>query len=437
MTYVGETENMALKKEKGYASLIFWCIIFFVLLLVRDAYEVGINKYILLGAAVFCAVFMKTDKLIYFYCFLFPLYVGLPGNYLTLVFLARLIMNVEKGGIKLSSLFFAIVICELVFWQNITYGTDEILNMMFLPGVLVILMLYSYNKKLDTGKVVMFYSAGVAALGLIMLLATLDAHEFSDLLTTSFRLGTSAATYTDTESMNVSIDPNFYGCFVIAAISTAVPLALKTETKKYEKLLLLGFSVTSTLICFVGLSRAFLLVLVVWAVCYLVSQNNIKGAIAMVSIAVLVIVLVVYLIPDAFDSIMARFKMEDMATANGRTTGMKNYFNLWKENPGFIIFGLGIFRCFVHCMPLQAFFGGGIIFFIFSIAYIKSFCIKGGEKLKFVSLLPIIVTFIMSCTIPSIHQLCCLFPLIYCGLLLRYEKMETIKGADSDNSQND
>ena len=262
MTKTMNVMDVERKKEHTYMPLIFCAIVFFSLLLLRDSYSVGINKYIFLVIVCLSAVCMKMTHLIYLFCFLFPLYVGLPGNYLTLILLVRLLFDIHH--VKASSFIITMVIAAYILLQNFFTGHTGIVPMMFIAGVILVLLLFTYKQNLDPFPMIMMYSAGVASLGLIMLISTLQVYDFSDLMSVAFRLGMGGVNYVEKGIMNVSIDPNFYGMYSIAAISLSFPYIFRLETKLITKVCLICFAIVQMVVALVGLSRAFVLVFVVW-----------------------------------------------------------------------------------------------------------------------------------------------------------------------------
>lgn len=418
MTYpVTKKEENRIKTNKKNLSVFFWSIIFSVFLLLRDSYSLNINKYIFVMIIILCSVIINPKQLIYLYCFLFPLYVGLPGNYMTLIFLFRLIFEYKKMHFKITSTFFAAAISIFIFLQNYITGYMSITNMMFIPGVILVLILFSYQVNLCRKAIILFYSLGVAVLGLIMLISTLQVYEFSSLLSVSFRLGTSSVDYVSSNVMNVSIDPNFYGLFVIAAIATGIPLVRSKAMLRTDKMLLLSALIISTTVGLVGLSRAFMLVLAIWMLLYLLMQKRIEGFIVVLSAIIIGTVLLFKFMPVVMNTIIDRFKDSDMATANNRLPIIQEHFELWTKNLFFILFGTGLFSNNVHNMPLQFLFGGGIILFALMLGFTISLT-RHESRLNFTmeKWLPMIVTLAMVSTVPAAGLLNFMFPVIIVGL---------------------
>ena len=416
MIKVSDAPCVSRIKNYSYIPIVIWGAVFFILLLLRDTYSVGINKNLFVILTCICALSMKTNNLIYLFCFLFPLYVGLPGNYMTLILIIRLIFS--TCTFKVTSLTLSIMISVFMFLQNIATGYTGIVPMMFIAGVVLVLLLFTGKYNLDPVPLILMYSAGVAALGYIMLTSTLNVYDLTDLMSTSFRLGSSAVNYVEEGIMNVSADPNFYGMFAIASISLALPLALHSQTTPLIKAFLYSFVIVQIVVSLIGLSRAFILILGIWFVLYLMSQKNIKGlAISFFAVVVTVIFLVNFM-PDVFKTILARFGDSDMVTGNGRTTLIFEFVDAWSSNVFTVLFGIGLFRCNVHCMPLQFLFGGGLILFMLVIALVASYVHLKPTRIGFSELVPFIVTFVMMCTVPAAGLINYMFPLVLIGLTL-------------------
>lgn len=422
MTNACNVTNTTQKRKHSYMLTIICAIVFFVLLLLRDTYAVGINKYLFIGIVCLCAVCMKTDQLIYLFCFLFPLYVGLPGNYLTLVLFARLLFETRR--VKSSSFIVTVAVAAFVFLQNIFMGFTGMVPMMFIVGVIVVMLLFTHKQGLKPLPMVLMYSAGVASLGFIMLASTLQVYEMTDLLSTSFRLGSSSVDYVEEGIMNVSMDPNFYGSFAIASISLAFPLIFQAGTRPVAKVCLALFVFTQLAVCLIGLSRAFVVILMVWMLLYLLSRRSIKGTVIAVIAIACIIILFVNFMPDVIETVLARFDDSDMATGNGRLTLIAEFWNEWGSSALTMLFGVGMYNCNVHCMPLQFLFGGGVVLFLLMVAL--AFSYRAAFKKKHLSeFLPLIVTFAMLCTVPAGVMLNYMFPLVLTGLILHISSGQT------------
>jgi len=409
------------KERRGIQALIIWCVLFFTLLLLRDGFMIAVNKNIFTLMAMVCVVTMTTEQVLCLYAFLFPLYFGLPGNYLTILLLLKMLTDIKHVRFTVLGFVATLLVCAYALGQNMVDGKMGIIHMVFVISLVLVFFIFQYQGRIRKNTFVLLYSSGVAALGLIMLVGTLTVHELEDLMSVGSRLGTTSAGYAEKGVMNVIVDPNFYGSFAISAISVAVPLALKGKIGKAGRLMLLLFSVISLSVGIIGLSRAFLLVIVAWFILYLFSQKNVKSALTVLIVLTLICLLVFALVPDALEAVFERFEDADMETGNGRIRLMNQFLSMWGETLASMLFGVGLFNCSVHCTPLQYLYGGGLILVFLLFVYI--FCSlkegngKFGTGFSMERILPFMVTFVMMCTIPSATMLSSMFPLIYVALV--------------------
>lgn len=419
------TNRLAVSSESDF-PVYFWSTVFTVLLFLRDSYSVGINKYLFIVITVLCAITMKPKQLIYLFSFLFPLYVGLPGNYMTLIFLLRLSLDYKNILFRRSSVFFTVAISLFIFLQNYITGYTSITHMMFIPGVVLVLFLFSYRINLDYKMMILLYSFGVASLGMIMLISTLQVYELSSLMSVAFRLGSASVNYVSSNVMNVNVDPNYYGLFAIAAISAGIPLIRGTTISRIEKTLLLVALISIVTVCLLGLSRAFVMVLVIWMILYLFLQKSAKNFILVAFAITLGIILVFRYMPDVANILLARFVDSDMATGNGRILIIQHFFDLWSESIFYMIFGIGLFNNNVHSMPLQYLFGGGIMLCVLMVGFVISLRTNQAFNKKSIleRWLPMIVTLMMASTVPVAGLLNFMFPIIIAGFNLRISNLE-------------
>lgn len=415
------TERVSIPKQEKVKLgdkpvLVLSAVVFFVLLLLRDSFSVGINKSIFIALTVACAALMKIETLVCLFCFLFPLYFGLPGNYMTLILMARMLISFNKLKFKASSFFLTFLIAVFVFLQNLITGYTGIVPMMFVVGTIAVLMMFSYSKQYDINMMILMFSAGVAALGFIMLKSTLNVYELSDLLSVGFRLGSSGVDYAEEGVMNVNVDPNYYGMFTVCAFSIAAPQFLDRGISFLHKIFISFFLAVALLVSLVGLSRAFIIVFAIWILLFTFAQKNIKRALLIALVFVVVAIVIVTKMDNVWSVIYDRFQASDMADGNGRIRLIVKFFNLWFETIASLFFGVGLYNCNVHCMPLQFLFGGGIMLFALMCLLCWSYVPK-KKSLSFSGLLPFFITLLMMSTIPVATLLNFMFPLIFVGLV--------------------
>lgn len=423
--YTGTTQKGSVflsKKTLQYICLVLLVAATTILLVMRDVNGTNVNKYIFVVFALIGAIALPLDKFTYLMCFFFPLYVGLPGNYITLIYLAKFIPLLPRWKIKGSSFLAAIAIAMFTLLQNVFFEQTGLVPMMIIPSVFLVLLLFSNLVELDSTKMTLYFALGTAAVGLIMLFATLNEYKMTDLLNLSTRLGAANTEYTDEMIMNVSIDPNYFGMFALTVISTSMPLLFQKRTPKLTKILLLASLVACVAVAFIGLSRTFLLVLLVWVVLYLVSQRNFKVLVFALVLVALSAFLISTLLPNVLHALLSRFRDADVMTGNNRTEIIRKFLPMWLENLGSLLFGVGMFNCNVHCMPLQYLFGGGIVLSSFMLLFAFTLFSGSRQRHTFSEYLPLLIVIVLSFTLPMANLLNFMFPIVYVGLYIKHLK---------------
>lgn len=410
-------------KESSHSKGLIASIILMILLLsLRDIGGISVNKYLFLVIAAVTVCVLPIDKVMCFIAFVMPLYVGLPGNYMTLIFLARFLLDYRKLRFKGTTFMFCVFAGSYALIQSFITNHMTISELMFFPGMILVMFMFSLNAKIDKSELILSYATGVAALGLIMLIHTLQFCDFGDLLTSTNRLG--SVLRSQNIEMVINVDPNYYGLFCIAAVSSAVKYLntnAKKEINKLTKILIIIMLAVCVTVSLIGLSRAFVLVAFIWLILYLLSVKKMKSLLITLFSLLLVIVLVNWFMPSVFDALIERFNDNTMATGNGRTELVYSYHQQWTANISTMLFGSGIFDCEVHCMPLQVLYGGGIVFSILFVSYILSLVKKFDFKKNvgvLQTLLPLLTTVLMSCSVPALQLINIMYPIIITELCI-------------------
>lgn len=390
-----------------------------LMLLMRDSFGVPINKFIFLVVVGVATFALPIGKVIYLIAFVMPLYVGIPGNYLTLVFLIRFLREIPRVRFNAKAIIFCALAGGWTFIDALMTNNTEIAQLVFFPSMVLVMLIYALRVPYNKNRLVLCYSLGVAALGLIMLISTLQFYDIMDLLTSATRLGDDATRFAEEGVMNVSIDPNFYGMFAIAAISAGVEaLGNKGVLSKVERVCMVAAVGTSMVVALIGLSRAFFLVLFVWVVLYTLSRRKAKTLLLFAVVVIVAGMLVYMFMPNVIQAIFDRLGEKNALSGGGRLGMLEEYYADWKANATTILFGTGILDCEMHCTLLQPLFGGGVVYTILFAGFVGSLGQqeKTSEEVSFLQKwLPMIVTVAMSLTVPAFLLINFMYPLILIG----------------------
>lgn len=386
-------------------------------LLLRDAFDYEINKYIFLILAAYPILCLNIGKALSFISFLIPLYFGLPGNYISILILARFTWEFlkSKHGINAEGIIISIILSLYLLISVLFHDNYNVYNLMgSLDYIILFLFVCLTVKYHDEGGIIFGYAIGTTALGAIMMTATLQHFTFLELMGSATRLGQFGVLQDQVEStMLTTVDPNFYGMFVIALVSSSY-LLLKNKCF-INKTPLIALSITSVILCLCGLSRTFLLILFLWGVLTAISRGSIKGVISIICIFAIVVFSVMWFFPDMVDAFDNRMNDSTMSGGNGRIRLIEEHFSKWEDSLETLLFGLGLYENNVHCGPLRYLFGIGITGFIILSIWLCTIFTVAKRRCRHISLsqyVPFVLTFIVFSTIPAAGSLNAIFPLI-------------------------
>lgn len=430
MLYSTADNNMDKWKIYGTGILII------IGLFARDMCGVGINKYLFLLLAMIPIFLAELENVAVFSCFLIPLYVGLPGNLISVCLLIRLIFTLVKYRISVDRTGFLLTFLVTIYigLQNIFTGYTSIYHFMaaldFITLSLLMMILREYGKGKDA---IIAYATGNFIVGIVMLTSTLSYYSITDLMNPATRLGYTGMLISNTgANMATSIDPNFYAMNTIACVSTVSLLFRQIQSFK-ERFLVVVSVLGSVICCLIGLSRTFIVLLIVWGLLWLVCQKDVKKIISTLFIGCIFIFLFFYFMPTIAEGLLMRFGTSDLAGGNGRINLIIQYFALWFEKKVSILFGIGLFNCHTHCTPLMYVFGIGIIgalilsgWFVYQWIRCKEYC----ETTVLKKCIPLLVTLMGYSTIPAAGAINYTFPILIsilvitidCGAEAGYEK---------------
>ena len=413
------------KRTQDTGLMIFATVFVCVGLILRDVVGININKYLFLLVVAVPIFTLTTNRFLTFTSLIIPLYVGLPGNYISICILLRLLYEFLAGRIRYDFLafFLSIVAAAFLFLQNIFYNYIEIYYMMGALDFLILLLLsYAILQHNETENAIVAFLVGVAATGSIMLINTLQYYDIQDLMNSATRLGDTNKIYMNSESgMVVTIDPNFYGMNVIAAASAGINLLFTVKTTRTKKVVVIGLSGAALIFALIGISRAFVLVLVLWGILLIMAQGKAKNFLTALIVAIVFMAIFYAFFPTVIEGILNRFAEADVAGGNGRINLINKYYKMWVENIGTMLFGIGLYNCHTHSTPFLYLFGTGIIGAIVILGWflriIRASCWR-GPKAGLRRWIPFVVTFVMFSTIPAAGAIGYTYPVIMSILFL-------------------
>ena len=406
-------------------KLIIYACTFILLLILRDTFSIGINKFIFLILYILFSFTSSREENIIFGSFLMPLLVGLPNNYIYLVMLLRLFYFKRISKKIAVCIGLAILVSIILTMEAIVHNNLNLDIIIYVIDLLILVFYFDFKADRNILQlIVFFYCLGVACTGSIMVISTLRVHSINDLLFGASRLGMYQMSYAEKGVMRVYLDPNYLGLFTISAITIGVNHLFYDNDKKYRIGIIVSLFV-SLLCALLGLSRSFFIVLVIYAIFFLLLNGKVRASFLIVIVSFLTLFVVYRFMPGVVTALNRRFSGDNLMTGNGRLYLIEMFYNDWKESIITILFGVDLQKCNVHCMPLQLLFGGGILYFLAFVIYFVNIMKDSNRlntilKLRFI--LPFIATLLMCCTVPSAIGFVIQFPVFIAGYYFKSMK---------------
>ena len=133
-----------IKTDKSFRKSMYYLYIFSmcILLPLRDIWEIGVSKWILVAISAVCYALSSFENLVRIVCFTIPLLCGLPGTYIMPV---AAILLVVKGKICGKQMAFAYVIVLLELLASFFYQMFSLARMVQYCSFAIVLMLLLHS----------------------------------------------------------------------------------------------------------------------------------------------------------------------------------------------------------------------------------------------------------------------------------------------------
>lgn len=360
----------------------------------------------------------ETARLLFF---LMPLYAGLPGNYLTLFLLVKFAVLAyrlpERFRVSVPRTIIASAFAGYVFVQNLAAGSVSVYSAVFSAEIILLLLMTSDQKTVSLGRLTLCYTAGTLIAGSCALSVFLRDFPLTAVLSGAVRFGDRY----ETQGMAMTLDPNFLGFFCIAGIGVLAEL-FRHRLLREKWMRIAGTAAIAGLSFFglIGLSRSFLicagLLIFLEFVTYATKPARmLKFAGAATLVAMMIIAMLYRCLPEFAQTLLARFRPEELAGANGRLDLILLWLDRFTETGVSALFGVGLFETNVHMTALQFCFGLGVVGSILAAGFYFGCFFSGGKEPRFCRMIPFTAAFLMSCTVPAARSLSAYFPLVFAG----------------------
>lgn len=411
-------------RPRRRGRLALFCAVLGLLLLCRDVLSVPVSRMLFLLVVCAALVCLNVEETRLFVFFLMPLYAGLPGNYITVLLIGKLLFlalsDTARFRISAPCAVCSVLFAAYVFIQNFSLGYVSTYHFAFCAEILLLMLLISDGSPVPLRRMAELYSASVLISGICALFVCAGENSFSDILTGAVRFGDVYGT----GGMRMTLDPNFLGFSCLSGIAVQAELlrrifaAGKAKEMRRDVFVSLFFIVSLGFFGLIGLSRTFFLCAAVLLLFELIAcartpRMLVRCLLFLSLFAVFAFAAVSVFLPELIKTAVSRFQSADLAGANGRVTLIKEWGNAFMSSAGTLLFGVGLFRTNVHFTALQYVFGLGIAGCIPAFSLFGFFVRGIGLTLRKKGKIPASIAALMSCAVPAACSLSALFPLVF------------------------
>lgn len=376
--------------------------VFLAIAFVRNAFEVPIPVFILLGIAVVIALLADRDSLLAFAICCAPLSTVFQYKYALIIIMALYTIRFSKklkfNGF-LGMLFALFLIWELLH-ATVYSGFSYIELFRSLIEILFIMFLMNDDyKDLDYGRIVRSLAISAIVVCITILVYQLRVLTINDIAIQRF----GEIAVTEESEFSASLNPNVLAIICILPASCLFQLIARKESKPIDFVLLITLSLFAAMTMSIKVVVFGLLVLILVAIDQKKIRTILKWVIfAAIAVTVVVLILNAYF-PNLIKVYSERFLSDDIS--NGRIDLFVAYSKFLVEEPWHLLFGIGIqnnitrvvsmgFELVPHngIQELFVVWGipGAIAFMAFLVSFFKFSGKKKGEN-ELINYIPFIV----------------------------------------------
>lgn len=385
----------------------------------RDMMGLSVSKYLFLLICVVALVLMKPEHITLFLFFLLPMYAGLPGNYITVVFIARLAICLfhESNGRTLSfpTVIFAILFFVYLLWQNIAMAYASAYPYALCAEIVLLVLLGARKDAFSARNALTLYALGTILAGFSALAVYAREYALSDILTGAVRFGDMYGE----GGMRMTLDPNFLGFLCLAAIALEVAylrLDFSRNVMKWETFISVILLLPLAFLGLIGLSRTFFVCICLLIVCELALSAKKPIGLFGGLLSLCLLFFLAWLFVSAHfsalaETLISRFSWESVRNLGGRLSLLVNGASAWCSSVWTFLFGVGLFETNVHVTAIQYVFGLGLLGAFPALGFFVSWTKDFAISLRRVWV-PLLVVGVMSCAVPAAASLSAFFPLV-------------------------
>jgi hypothetical protein len=315
-----------------------------ILIVTRDIVGMPVNKYIFVMVSTAAFILLDYVNLICSIAFLFPLFSGLPSNYI-IVIAVVLIMTKRGLSFTFSQLLYMCIIIlgeAIHLFGFLSIDKNEVVTYFAHIAIILKVTLDRTTQYLYRRTIICFL-IGIMVQLFIILFSSLKYVGLNDMVLHGVRFGDVSTLSGNTAGMVLSNNQNNIAYYCVLALSCMLILIYKYKANKIAYYFLLSIPVIFGLLT---VSRSFILVAAFILILYMAfmikkSKKNIFHLIYLFAFLLLGYFLALTKYPDLFQNIFNRFQSQDVLGGRGELFAVYNHY-LFSHVDAFLV-GTGLF----------------------------------------------------------------------------------------------
>lgn len=308
----------------------------------RDLLSIPIPTYILIGIALIIFIIGNISTMLAFLAFLVPFTTGIPGSFIIMGALIIYIIKTKRFTLNYAIL--SVWIIGLIELFNM-FETNNSLSLYIRIIIFILflaLVLTDSTEKYNHYKIIKYYIYGYIWACIDIIFQTLKEFSISQFINSGIRFGRTL-NYVDFSLEGKLVSPNVNSLGIYSVMVIVFIIVLISLEKRNIKFI--PFALFAGVIGSLTLSRTFMvsvgISLLLFFIFSIIMKKNIwKNALVILGFFSIFITILMKLMPSAFESMIARFQVEDVTS--GRVDISAYYNNYILTHPKAMVMGVGL-----------------------------------------------------------------------------------------------
>lgn len=333
-------------------TLGIYIVLLVGILIADNLLGINVSEYVYdIFFAVFFIIAGGSKIIIYMVSFLIPLVC--TQHSIAHIWLIAIVVLISKKRFRISiptvilMIYFAVLELSAHFIYSIS-DINRMLGYILTVWMLIYLIYENIDKEnIDYTKCIQLYIGGTFVLCTLFFVNAISVvgTNISALLATGARFGSTRSTTFSGMSVGINANGLAYYSVLCVAFCLSQYKAFQQSNKKCLFIFAL-MTIISALVGMLTISRTWIITLVLTVLLFVFSSLNQPKKFLKYTMTIVILILIGFVLFSdntiIIDSFQTRLFRADMVTGNGRTEIFLEYFNIFKSNIKYLIFGTGV-----------------------------------------------------------------------------------------------